>query len=94
MNDISLILSGALVTACALVGLVFLRFWKSSRDRLFVYFALSFWLQGVQWLLSALETRSSEFVPWQYLLRLFAYGLIAFAILSRNLSSAPRSGDS
>jgi len=72
----ALLLTGALVMACALVGLVFLRFWKASRDQLFLYFAASFWLQGAQWLASAF-IEASEFAPWQYLVRLFAYALIA-----------------
>ncbi len=81
-------LTGALVLACFLAGLVFLRFWKSSRDPLFVWFALSFWLQGGQWLASALageHGEQGEQAPWQYLLRLLAYGLIGFAIVQRNL---------
>ena len=80
----TMLLSGALVMACALAGLVFLRFWKASRDPLFAYFALSFLLQGVQWLVSAF-VEASDFSPLQYLLRLLAYGLIAFAIVRRNL---------
>ena len=36
----TMLLSGALVMACALAGLVFLRFWKASRDPLFMCFAL------------------------------------------------------
>jgi hypothetical protein len=85
MSDLASMLTGALVTACALAGLVFLRFWKSSHDPLFVWFALSFWLQGGQWLASALVGEHSEQAPWQYLLRLLAYGLLGFAIVQRNL---------
>jgi hypothetical protein len=80
----TMLLSGALVMACALAGLFFLRFWKASRDPLFVCFALSFWLQGGQWLASSF-LEASDFAPLQYLLRLLAYGLIAYAIVRRNL---------
>jgi hypothetical protein len=85
MSDLASMLTGALVLACALAGLVFLRFWKSSRDPLFICFALSFWLQGGQWLASALMGERNEQAPWQYLLRLLAYGLLGFAIVHRNL---------
>ena len=35
---------GALAMACWVAGLFFLRFWRLSRDRLFVFFVLAFWL--------------------------------------------------
>jgi hypothetical protein len=98
MNDImGILLAGALAMACALAGLVFLRFWKSSRDSFFLYFAVSFWLQGAQWVQSGLMGSSaSEDLPYSYLLRLLAYALIAFAILRKNMgrkAGAPRSPD-
>ena len=52
----STLLSGALVMACLVIGLCFLRFWKTSRDRFFLYFALAFWSQGAQWLVSGLHS--------------------------------------
>ena len=54
MNEPTVLLAGALAMACALAGLIFLRFWKSSRDGFFLCFAASFWLQGAQWLHSGL----------------------------------------
>ena len=85
------IMSGAIVMACAVAGLHFLRFWKSSGDSFFLYFALSFFLQGGQWLHSAV-VGSSEHSPLVYLTRLLAYGLIAFAIYQKNYARAPRTG--
>ena len=41
---------GALVMACFVAGLFFLRFWRKTRDRLFMIFAIAFWLMGVNWL--------------------------------------------
>lgn len=79
------ILYGAIVMACALIGLVFLRFWKSGRDPFFLYLAASFWIQGGQWLHSGIVRDAAlEYSPYVYLLRLVAYGLIAFAILRKN----------
>ena len=88
----SQLMSGAIVMACAVAGLQFLRFWKSSRDSFFLYFAVSFFLQGAQWLHSAM-VGSSEYSPLYYLTRLVAYGLIAFAIFQKNYPRAPRAGD-
>lgn len=79
------LITGAIVMACAAIGLVFLRFWKSSGDRFFIYFALSFWIQGAQWLHSGTLGGSSEYSPFYYLPRLIAYGLIVFAIFNKNL---------
>jgi hypothetical protein len=79
------LLAGAIAMACALAGLVFLRFWKSSRDSFFLLFAVSFWLQGAQWVHSGLDLGASESSPYSYLLRLVAYALIVLAILRKNL---------
>jgi hypothetical protein len=91
MNDMSALLAGGLVVACAIVGLFFLRYWKATRDSFFLYFAFAFWLQGGQWLYSAVTAPQNEYLPLAYLLRLAAYGLIAAAIVRKNLeTSAPR----
>ena len=87
----SALLAGGLVVACAIVGLFFLRYWKATRDSFFLYFAFAFWLQGDQWFYSGLTGPENEYLPFAYLLRLAAYGLIAIAIVRKNLeSSAPR----
>nr|WP_298133826.1 DUF5985 family protein [uncultured Pseudoxanthomonas sp.] len=82
------LLTGAIVLASALVALHFLRFWKSTRDGFFLYFALSFAIQAAQWLHSGVYTGTSEYSPVYYLVRLLAYGLIAYAILRRNFGRA------
>ena len=51
------LLSGFLITGQLIAGLFFLRFWHSSRDRLFAMFAVAFWLLAIQRLLLSL-TRS------------------------------------
>jgi len=81
-------LCGGIVLACAVIGLFFLRYWKSSRDSFFLYFALAFWLQGGQWLYSGLSDRDNEYLPLAYLLRLAAYALIVTAIVRKNMESA------
>lgn len=81
------LLTGAIVLAAALVALHFLRFWKSTRDGFFLYFALSFAIQAGQWLHSGVYTGTSDYSPVYYLARLLAYGLIAYAILRRNFGS-------
>jgi hypothetical protein len=74
---------GALAMACWVAGLFFLRFWRLSRDRLFVFFVLAFWLLALNWLglglLSGPETRHQ--VTW---LRLIAFSLIIVGIVDKN----------
>lgn len=86
----SSLIAGAIVMACAIIGLIFLRFWRSSRDPFFIYFAASFWIQGAQWLHSGTAGATSDYSPVYYLARLIAYGLIAYAILNKNYGHAAR----
>lgn len=41
-------LRGAIVAGCLVIGLFFLRFHRRSRDRLFLFFALSFFLLAAE----------------------------------------------
>jgi uncharacterized membrane protein HdeD (DUF308 family) len=82
--------SGAIAMASFIVALFFLRFWRDSRDRFFLYFALSFGIEGVHRIVTALSYDDNEDSPLHYLVRLLAYGLILWAILEKNLPA--RSG--
>lgn len=83
-----LVISGAMVMGYFVAALLFLRFWRGTRDRLFAIFALSFALLGVQRLLLVFTTRAiEEQVPF-YLLRLFAFLLILWAIIDKNRKPA------
>ena len=82
-------LTGAIAMASAVIALFFLRFWRASRDRFFLYFALSFAIEGVHRVVAALAYQDNEDSPLHYLVRLLAYGLILWAILEKNL---PRRG--
>jgi hypothetical protein len=84
-------LGGGLVVACAVIGLIFLRYWKATSDAFFLCFALAFWLQGGAYLYAGLTGHSDEHLPVAYLLRLAAFVLIVAAILRKNLqAAAPR----
>ena len=79
-----LMLTGAIAVASLLVGLYFFRFWRQTRDRFFLYFAGSFWLEAVNRIALALVEHASEQEPLFYLVRLVAYGLILLAIWQKN----------
>ena len=77
-------LSGAITAGFVVAGLFFLRFWKRTRDTLFVAFALAFWLLGLTQALLAFTSIPVEERSWLYLLRLAAFSLILGSIWLKN----------
>lgn len=84
------ILSGAVAALSMVASLFFLRFWKSTADRFFLYFALAFFIEGCNRILLASVTGSEETTPAYYILRLIAYGLILWAIFEKNRNQNKR----
>jgi hypothetical protein len=82
-------LSGAVVMGFLVAGLFFLRFWKRTRDRLFLAFTLAFWLLGLTQGLLAFSVVPVEERSWLYLLRLTAFVLILWAIWDKNARQRP-----
>ena len=83
-------LSGAITLACLAAGLFFFRFWWKTRDRFFLFFAASFWLEAVNRSYLVLSGEMHEEFPVYYGIRLISYILILMAIWDKN--RAPRSG--
>jgi Family of unknown function (DUF5985) len=83
MNEL---LVGAILAVSLVIGLFFLRFWRSTGDRFFVYFTLSFWIAGADHLL-LLPAGRRDSVSEYYIFRILAYALIAAAILRKNRES-------
>jgi hypothetical protein len=84
MNDLNQFLLGASALAFGVAGLFFLRFWRQTQDRLFVIFALAFWLLALTRLGVALSGSISEPYTWLVSVRLVAYLLILLAIADKN----------
>lgn len=77
-------LGGAITFGFALASLFFARFWRRTRDRLFLAFASAFALLGLnQALLSLTGTLAEERSPL-FLIRLAAFVLIIVAIVRKN----------
>lgn len=83
------ILVGAIVMAASVIALFFLRYWRQTRDRFFLYFALAFMLEAVQRLPGAMQPPGAPEAPLYYLIRLAAYGLILLAIIGKNRRPPP-----
>ena len=79
-------LSGAVSLGFFACGLFFLRFWKRTRDELFLAFAIAFALLGTGQAVLALANIPTEERGSLYMIRLTAFLLILFAIYRKNRS--------
>lgn len=77
-------LSGAVTFGFLLAALFFLRFWKRTRDGLFLAFSVAFLLLGLVQAILALGNIPIEERSWVYTIRLAAFLLILFAIGRKN----------
>jgi len=75
------LLAGAITMGSWAIALFFLRFWRRTHDQLFAYFALAFFLFGVERLVMVWSAESNAYV---YLIRLIAFILIVCGIVSKN----------
>ena len=88
MNEL---LAGGIATASLVAGLFFLRFWRQTRDRFFLFFAFSFLIEGLNRFALYTLAGLNDAAPIYYIIRLVAYGLIVVAIVDKNRGRAPRS---
>ncbi|MGE0763368.1 MAG: DUF5985 family protein [Bdellovibrionales bacterium] len=98
MTKLVVFLSGVNMAAFCASGLFFLKFWRASHDRLFVFFAAACWLlaaEKVVWMILSdpvitADTRTPEFHISVYLLRLAAFTMIMMAIVQKNMKTKAR----
>jgi hypothetical protein len=87
---VSNFMSGAITMGYLVVGLLFLKFWRRTRDAFFIMFAGAFWLlaanQGAFTLSGSAQMERGAI----YLLRLAAFLLIIVAIVQKNLRTTDR----
>src|SRR6478735_6342083 len=77
-------LLGALVMSEVVLALLFLHYWRVTRDRFFLFFTWSFALGSASRLVLAVHLGNDEFEPLIYLLRLLSYVIIVVAIVDKN----------
>jgi hypothetical protein len=63
------------------VAVFFLRYWRTTGDRLFAMFSGAFLLLSFSWLLASL---GGPLAPHAYLFRFLAFVIIALAVLDKN----------
>jgi hypothetical protein len=80
-------LLGVIVTASLAAGLFFLKFWKRTRDPLFLAFGTAFIIEGLNRIGFLFVDRPHEGAPAIYVVRLLAFLLILGAIVRKNRRS-------
>jgi hypothetical protein len=78
------VLLGAIAMGTLVCSLIFLRLWRESSDRFFLFFSLSFLVQAVNRVALSMEPSPNEGSPLHYWVRLLAYVLIIVAIVDKN----------
>lgn len=86
MNDM---MTGAIATAFAASALFFLNYWRRSGERLFVFFALSFFVLAVNrvgFVLISDHVATGNLLYW---VRFAAVAFLLIGILDKNRSNRP-----
>lgn len=90
-------ISGVLFTTSVVITLYFVRFWRKTRDRLFLYFGAAFMLMALNRGALSLVADESETRTYLYVVRLIAFVIIIVAIVDKNRAfkqAAPPPGPS
>jgi hypothetical protein len=77
-------LIGVITTASLASGVFFLRFWRDSRDSLFIAFALAFFLEGLNRATMLFIDHPNEGTPRVYIVRCVAFLIILAGIANKN----------
>lgn len=81
-------LLGVIATTSLVAGVFFLKFWRHTRDTLFLAFGVAFLIEFANRIALLFARQSNEGSPWIYVVRLVAFLLILGAILKKNYGSA------
>ena len=78
-------LGGAIAMGFTVAALFFLKFWRRTRDALFLAFGAAFALLAANQAVPVLFGVASEDQSYIYLLRLAGFALIIWAVLRKNM---------
>lgn len=77
-------IQGAVAMGCAVAAVFFLRFWRHSRDGLFLSFSAAFALLSVSYVLLGTVAFATEWRVYVFVVRLLAFCLILYGIFDKN----------
>lgn len=89
-NSLGATLMGAVAMASLVATVFFLRFWRQTRDDLFLYFAFAFGIDAVTRFVLGISQVPESKEPLFYIPRLVTFTLIILAIVQKN---RPRGSD-
>jgi len=79
--------NGALAALLVVAAVFFYRFWRESRDFLFLAFGASFLIRAINTIAVAILQKPNEGTPLNYLIGLTSTLFIVIAIIHKNLKS-------
>ena len=88
MSVIEAFMLGVIATASLIAGVFFLKFWRKTRDSLFLAFGLAFVVEGLNRCTFLFLAKPNEGNPYLYRVRLLTFLLILGAILNKNYGKA------
>lgn len=77
-------LHGAVSLGCAVLATFFLRFWRQSHDRLFLFFAVAFFVLAADYAMLGLNAGATEWRLPVFIVRVTAFLIILVGILDKN----------
>ncbi len=80
---------GAIAALCAIAAAFFFKFWRQTRDVLFVGFALGFGTFALHWIALGLLHPGNETRHYLFFVRLLAFIFILGGVAGKNRPSAP-----
>lgn len=90
MTPLSQVLLGAVIMGDAIVALFFVRYWKITGDRFFLFFAASFVAIAVSRVVVDEAIPPVGYEPFGYMIRILSYLFIIAGILYKNTVRANR----
>lgn len=87
--DVVLFMWGATTFGSWVIALFFLKYWKRTRDRLFLFFSAAFWILSVNWIALATTTPDYEARHWIFVARVLAFSFMILGILDKNWNTRP-----
>lgn len=89
MDILSSFLSGIAVALFLVGSLFFFRFWRQTRESLFINFSVTFFLLALVQVLLTLNDIPDEERSYYYLIRLASFALVLFAVWQKNKIDKP-----
>jgi hypothetical protein len=80
-------LAGTTSMSMLVIALFFLRFWRRTRDRLFLFFSAAFLVLMAERVVRLFTGVETEWAPYVYSVRLAAFVLILLAVVDKNRRS-------